>query len=226
MPKSKQNRGKLIVGLILVILGTLIFLDNNEAISINIPDYVFSWKVLLIFIGTMLLLGSGNKTAGSILIFIGAISLLPEFWPLILVGIGVYMLLKQTKTGEKISKGVTGNSHSNSDSLNELFLFSGAKKIVQTDNFKGGRITSIFGGGEIDLLDCKLAPGENYLELTSIFGGSTIIVPKDWYIDLRITAFLGGFGDSRIKEPNQVYDKSKVLVITGEAIFGGGEIKN
>ena len=83
----------------------------------------------------------------------------------------------------------------------------------------------MFGGSEIDLTQAKLAEGVYTLEVNAIFGGVTVIVPSDWKIELKMTSILGGFTDKRayIKENP---DPSKVLVIRGSAIFGGGEIKS
>jgi predicted membrane protein len=93
-------------------------------------------------------------------------------------------------------------------------------------NFKGGKITAIFGGIELDLTKAGLAPGVSELELACIFGGATLIVPDDWYITIEVTPILGGFSDSRKLMPGRSVDLSKHLVIKGAVIFGGGEIKS
>jgi len=86
-------------------------------------------------------------------------------------------------------------------------------------------VTSIFGGGDLDLSRSHLAPGTNVLEVTCVFGGNTIIVPEDWNIKLELTPILGGFSDSRKLSSNVQTDLSRVLIIKGLAIFGGGELK-
>jgi len=212
--------------LVIMLVGALLFLDNRNIISFTLPDFLFSWQMILIGIGVLLIFSSNNKSAGSIMILIGSISLLPEFWPIVLVAIGIYILLKQTKTGERITKGFSDKSSSLADSIDELFIFSGGTKIIQSQNFKGGKITAIFGGGEIDLLDCKLSEGVVNLNVTCIFGGATIIVPKEWKVDINVTPILGAFADSRVMDPNRVYDENSIFKINGESIFGGGEVKN
>lgn len=223
---SKNNNARFIIGLLLIVIGGLILLDKYDYLNISIPSFVFSWQVILIAIGLILFFTSRNKTAGSILIFIGGLALLPEFWPVILIAIGLLVLLKQTKAGNKISHSFHSNLANDADGLDEVFIFSGGTKIIQSNNFIGGKITSIFGGGEIDLLDAKLSPGENVIDITAIFGGVTIIVPKEWKIQVAVTPLLGGFADSRTRDPQIVQDTSKTLKITGTAIFGGGELKN
>ena len=110
--------------------------------------------------------------------------------------------------------------------IDEVNFFGGGNRVINSDNFKGGSVVSLFGGSEVNLLNCKLAEGNNVLDVTFIFGGSTFIVPQDWKIDIDVFAIFGGFGDKRRKDPNMVYDDSKTLVLKGFVLFGGGEIKN
>lgn len=91
-------------------------------------------------------------------------------------------------------------------------------------SFRGGKITSVFGGGTYDLTSAQLAPGINILDQVTIFGGSKLIVPNDWDIKIEVTAIFGGFSDKRGKLPVQTSISEKKLVIKGVAIFGGGEI--
>ena len=104
-------------------------------------------------------------------------------------------------------------------------VFSGTKQKIVHQEFKGGKISNIFGGAEIDLSQATLAEGRNELIIECIFGGVTLIVPSDWKVLVEMSAILGGFQDKRsvIKEQP---DATRVLVIKGSAIFGGGEIKS
>ncbi|HEX2866829.1 MAG TPA: DUF5668 domain-containing protein [Ignavibacteriales bacterium] len=111
------------------------------------------------------------------------------------------------------------------DFLDETSVFSGTKKSITSDNFKGGKITSIFGGSEIDLYNCRLAPGDNILEVTCIFGGTTLYIPRDWKVVVDVTPVFGGFSDERRKDPSITYNDDRKLIIKGALIFGGGEIK-
>ncbi len=73
---------------------------------------------------------------------------------------------------------------------------------------------------------CKLAEGTNVLNVTAIFGGSTIIVPRDWNVIMNVTPIFGGFSNKIRREPNLVVDQTRTLIIKGTAIFGGGEVKS
>ena len=109
--------------------------------------------------------------------------------------------------------------------INETNIFSGSKHRVSNQVFKGGKISNIFGGTEIDLTHATLQDGQTELVIDCIFGGVTLIVPADWKVIINMNAIMGGFSDKRlvIKEAT---DPNKVLIIRGSAIFGGGDIKS
>ncbi len=126
----------------------------------------------------------------------------------------------------KISFILKENGHPTQNFIDIINIFSGGERQIVTENFKGGKITSIFGGSEIDLTQAKLAPGVSELEIACIFGGTTIIVPTDWNIKVEVVPVLGGFGDERKLNLGRAVDTSRQLIIKGAVVFGGGEIKS
>ena len=238
--KDNNTSARLIAGLILIALGTLFLLDNYGIIYFSLPDFLFHWEYILIGIGIYILSTSRNKTAGSILIAIGLFNLFPEFWPLVLVGVGIYRILKRNRSNtvnlknefaeassenesipgsEKTSKSFT------QDNIDDVSIFGGGTKNFTSRSFTGGKLTAIFGGSDIHLENCALAHGQNELDLFVMFGGYTIYVPQEWNVVIDVVPIFGGFSDKRIKDPNRVYEDDKVLIIKGLVLFGGGEIK-
>ena len=218
---------RLWVGLILIVLGGLFLLNNYDILDFSIPHYIFKWQSILILIGLFIFLTGKNKTTGILLITIGLIGFIPEIWPLLLIGFGIYIILR--KSGHSTGLGFKSNEDKekiSQDILDDVSIFGGGTKIIQSNKFRGGKVTAIFGGSEIDLLDCKLADGNNIIDVFAMFGGSSFIVPKDWKIVLDIVPIFGGFSDQRRKDPNLVFDENRVLIIKGIVLFGGGEIKN
>ena len=225
---ARGVHGRVIVGIMLVLIGLVTFAQNYEPFQLFIPEFVYDWEIWFIVFGALFILLARNKTVGAVFIAIGLFNLFPDLWPLIFVLLGVYILVGYN--GKKIhhlgsQAGNKDDSQKASEVIEQVSLFGGGKKVVFSDNFKGGSIISIFGGSEVNLLSSKLADGENVLEVTSIFGGCTIIVPKDWKIEVDVMPIFGGFGDKRHSDPNQVFDPNKLLIIKGVAIFGGGEVK-
>ncbi|MBU1102015.1 MAG: cell wall-active antibiotics response protein [Bacteroidetes bacterium] len=229
MDKNSLLSTRVVIGAILIVLGGLFLLDNYDIIYFELPDFIFEWQMIFIIIGLILLSSTRDKTAGLIFLAIGLFNYYPELWPLILVIIGLSILFKKkTWSGHFGRKGSEGTTDKGSidDFIEDVSVFGGGSKVFHSDNFKGGRIVAIFGGSEIRLTECQLAEGDNVLEITALFGGSTILVPRDWNVNIDVTPIFGGFGDKRIKDPNLAYDKSKRLTIRGVVIFGGGEIKS
>jgi predicted membrane protein len=114
----------------------------------------------------------------------------------------------------------------NRDFIDDVSVFGGGHKIIHSDNFRGGNITAIFGGSEIDLTQCKLAPGENVIDVVIIFGGSTIVVPNNWDVITNVTPLFGGFSYKKSRSQSSGSEPAGTLVIKGVAIFGGGEVKS
>lgn len=235
--KNPDTPNRFIIGILLIIAGLILIINKSavlpEPLGNFIDDIIFSWQMLLIVIGVITLTGSGNKTPGIVLIAVGGFFLIPElftdffrsfnfFWPALFIVIGVVLLLNSKRLGKTLNYSTSNKA----DYIDYTNIFSGAERQLITENFQGGKITSIFGGGEVDLTRSSLAPGENAIEITCIFGGTTIIVPESWNIILDVTPILGGFSDSRKLRGDVMKDNTRSLVIRGTVIFGGGEIKS
>ncbi len=228
----QSNRA--IIGVVLVLVGAFLIMRNTGIFPGFIDQIIFSWPMLLVTIGLVITLGSSdNKTGGIIVMAVGAFFLLPKlfsftfnfnmFWPSVFIIIGLIFIFTKRKGGWH---GVSRVSQVGDDYIDIINIFSGGERQIVTDNFRGGKITSIFGGSEIDLTQAKLSPGISELEIACIFGGTTIIVPTDWNIKVEVVPVLGGFGDERKLNLGRAIDTSKQLIIKGAVVFGGGEIKS
>jgi predicted membrane protein len=222
-----------IIGVILVLVGIFLVLRNTGIFPGFINHIIFSWPMLLVTIGLIITLGSsGGKTSGVIVMAVGAFFLLPEifretfdvdmFWPSIFIIIGVIFIFSKKRGWNSVST----TPQTGDDYIDYVHVFSGGERQIVSDNFRGGKVTAVFGGSEIDLTKAKLAPGVSELELACVFGGTTIIVPDDWNIKIEVVPVLGGFGDSRKLNPGRTIDTSKQLIIKGAVVFGGGEVKS
>lgn len=117
--KQKGNSGQTLA-IILIVIGAMWILGKiGISLSLHsvisdivfsfrnilhaIPSFIFSWPMILIIVGLILM--AGNRNSGVALIIIGGILLLPKIFfspgitislliPAILVGVGVSMILK------------------------------------------------------------------------------------------------------------------------------------
>lgn len=222
-----------IIGVILVLAGLFLVMRNTGFFPEFIDHVVFSWPMLLVCIGLVMTLGAAEKTSGVIVMAVGGFFLIPMifretfhaynmFWPSIFIIIGIIFIFSKRRGWNAVSTtGLTGD-----DYIDIVNVFSGGERQIVSENFRGGKISAVFGGTQLDLTKAKLAPGINELEIACIFGGATFIVPDDWNISISVTPVLGGFTDSRKLIPGRTVDPTRQLVIKGAVIFGGGEIKS
>jgi predicted membrane protein len=234
MLDERRSGAKILIGLLLVAIGTLALLGSLDILDFRISRIVFSFPFILFIIGVIILVNSTKKVFGGVVAAVGLFFLMPRIFPIeydasiifpvIIIILGIYILLRaKEKQDYKIKASSKGDSR---DYIDEVAIFGGGNRIISSDSFKGGSITAIFGGAEINLAGSKLAEGDNVLEVVTIFGGTEIVVPRDWDVKLNVTPIFGGFSNKIIKEYNAPIDQTRRLVIKGVAIFGGGEIKS
>ncbi|MFO7853557.1 MAG: LiaF transmembrane domain-containing protein [Bacteroidota bacterium] len=230
--RSYSVTSKIAIGVVLILLGFMLIIRNTGFMPNYFEDIIFSWQMLLIAIGFVMTLGTGNKTPGLIVMAVGGFFIIPEvldipfrtyrlFWPAILIIIGIIVLTNARLFNRESWKSESSSSNDIVDMVN---IFGGGERRILSQNFQGGKISCVFGGGEIDLTGAKLAQGTHEMEIACVFGGVSLIVPPDWNIVIDVTPVLGGFSDDR-KTSGSVIDMSKTLVVKGAVVFGGGEIK-
>ena len=109
--------------------------------------------------------------------------------------------------------------------LNESAIFSGGKRKIVTPDFRGGELSAIFGGFDVDLRNAGIAGDSAVLVVNAIFGGFDIKVPESWDV------VLGRDRDfrrlrRRTVHPDPTLPGVKRLFLRGSAVFGGIDIKN
>jgi predicted membrane protein len=249
-----RNLGsRVILGIILIAIG-VIYLLKSFYFPFDIE--IFSFPFILVVIGIIIMLNSGNKLFGAIVFIFGLLLYFGDhitIWPFFFILLGIYIIFKNrtyrprlsdnpqpdSKPGEKRDfrndiadfvksekKHFYDDSSIGKDYLDDVSVFGGGHKVIHSDNFKGGNITAIFGGSEIDLTQCKLAPGDNIIDVVIIFGGSTIVVPNNWDVILNVTPLFGGFSNKKNRYVSSVPEPSGTLIIKGVVLFGGGEVKS
>lgn len=114
---------------------------------------------------------------------------------------------------------------SKEDVIESIVFMAGVKKNILSKNFKGGDVTSIFGGTELNLSQADFEGSIN-LEVTQVFGGTKLIVPANWEIKSELVTVFGSVEDKRAIQPTLETEPRKVLVLTGTTVLGGIEIRN
>jgi predicted membrane protein len=127
-----------------------------------------------------------------------------------------------TSSGDTGFTRTTGTSFT--DKLNIDAIFSGVNRKMISKNFQGGKITTAFGGVEVDLTSADFS-GVVTIQVDVIFGGVKMIVPPHWDIRTEVSNIAAGLEDKRFFRDGGV-DPSKVVILKGTILFGGLEIKS
>ncbi len=226
--KSGNYDSRTFLGIIFVVVGVILIARNFGWLDYQFSRYLISWQMLLIVIG-LFNLARGSYTAATFLIAIGLFFLIDfpdnfreNFWPAIIILVGISFIMQWRRSPNK-QDYFDANYGRSTDYIDETAIFGGRTVSVVSDNFMGGKITSIFGGSKINLLYAKPAPG-CIIDVANIFGGTKIIVPEDWNVKIEILPIFGGFDDKRSASVISRTNSGKIVLIKGTCIFGGGEL--
>ncbi|MBN2213375.1 MAG: hypothetical protein JW723_03960 [Bacteroidales bacterium] len=223
---------RLIVGIIIILAGAALLATNFTDYGYEIKRYFLRWEMLLIGVGLIALFTHESKAFGIIVLCIGAAFYIRSFididfnfwqlfWPSMLIIIGLVIMFHH-----KSHRRFHAYGKSTVDIIDEVIVFGGTEKMIHSDNFQGGKLTSIFGGQKLIFTKAKLANGQNVIELFALFGGFELIIPEEWDVKIKITPIFGGVVDKRLSNPSSSQKSDKELIIEGTVIFGGGEIKS
>jgi hypothetical protein len=232
MTSHRNASGRIFWGLLLILLGALLLLDQMEKLDFGdiISRY---WPLILVIAGFWHLVSNGfrNPGGGLVLIVVGALLMLGKLeildkslwhyvWPLLVILVGLWIVFGAFGRwgGGRRFIGAKDNE------LDAFSLFAGLSRRVESQSFRGGKATAIFGGLELDLTQARLAEEKAAIELSAIFGGIEVRVPRSWRLEVDSQPFLGGIEDKHTFVPGP--EGSPTLHIKASAIFGGIEIKD
>jgi predicted membrane protein len=223
----------MIVGLFVVAVGMAFLLDNLGWLDFDFTLHL--WPTALIFFGVLKVVQTRTPSGaivGGALILVGGVVLLNEtglisvgwrsLWPLLLIAAGLSVVFKSSN-GRSLLEQFNGSLDKDGDDsvVNITAVMGGFKRRITTPDFRGGEITTLMGGCDLDLRQSSIN-GEAVLNVFSMFGGITIKVPVDWTVVLQGTPIMGGFEEKTV--PPTAQDKR--LIVRGYAIMGGLEVRN
>jgi hypothetical protein len=228
----KQNRffssGALLGGVILL-LGVLLTLDNLGVLDFG--DVFLLWPLLLVVWGGSMMRCPGTlpKLIGGTLGLIGVALLLSnlgvwrvgfgDLWPLLLIALGLSLLFG----GRTGSRGVGRKSVSEDGFLRRSVTLGGLEQKIAARNLRGGELTAIMGGMELDLRDAEMAGEEMELQVFALMAGIVLQVPVEWEVTNEVTAVAGAVED---KTGGPGDPSPRRLVLRGSAVMAGVEVKH
>jgi hypothetical protein len=218
---------QLALGLIIIILGVLFTLDNLNLMSV--VQYLRYWPVLLLAYGAYRLLEPGDPPhffPGIVFTVLGGILLLNalhyrfsvfRLWPLFLVLLGLALISHSMRRDRGISTD-------NSSVISAFALLSGVQRACRSQSFRGGELTAILGGCEIDLRQAAMQAEEVVINTFSFWGGIEIRVPDSWAVSMELLPIMGACEDHTEAHGDGV--RKHHLIVKGMAIMGGVEVRN
>lgn len=242
MSSEKRNvTGSFWIGAIILAVGTFLLLDRMDIAYF--PRWIFS--IGSFFVVLSLVVGIRKKFEGIgwiVLMFIGAFFLMREIpdipyeakrylFPVGVITVGVFILLRsvlgvgarEARKNAWKSDGLVTDDVGGEDFFDITTIFGSSKRRIFSKKFKGGKITSIFGGSDIDLTQADLE-GTVVIDVVQLFGGVKLIIPANWEVKSDVTVVFGGVEDKRAVQAAP--GSGKKLVITGFAMFGGVDVKS
>jgi hypothetical protein len=226
--ERRRSGGQAIAGVVLLAVGGLLFAQNLNLVDAR--RYWQYWPVVPLAIGLVKVLSGGtrgDKAFGLVLTVFGGAQLarVLGYWSpgpadivaLVLMTVGAFFIVRGLFGRPEPDVGPDA-----SDTISAFAVLAGFERSNNSKNFRGGDLTAVMGGCEIDLRQASMrAPAA--IDVFVMWGGVEIRVPEDWTVELRGMPLLAGFVD-KTRPPAVSTDKR--LVIRGVALMGGVEIKN
>lgn len=197
-----------VIWIVLVTIGTA-FLVEDIIPGVKI-SYII-WPVIIICVGLVMIFKPRRKHK-------------EHYWKYRMYKHGHWKHHPKFKEWEQQCAGES-NTNSSDDYLDSVSIFGGVKKNIISKDFKGGNITNVFGGAEINLSQADIN-GKVVLEIAQVFGGTRLVVPSHWDIQSELAAVFGGVEDKRQVQPDKLNTSDKILVLKGVNVLGGIDIKS
>lgn len=219
---KNDTTARILTGLAVLAFGVAALLD-----AINIIEF-WSWlgtwwPLAIILAGVLMFIHDFRQYIGTIaLVAIGSLLQLNNLdiievniwalvWPIIIIAVGVAILINRLAPKNA--------SNSKTDAISAIL--GGSESSNNSKDYKGGKITSILGGVELDLRDAVIKK-EATIEVFALMGGIEIKVPREWRVQSNVFPVLGGVEGKALR--GNPSEDAPVLIITGTATLGGVEI--
>lgn len=252
-PRPVRSRTSgLVLGIGVILLGAVLLLDQVPALhQVHLLERLKPlWPLILVAVGAVRIREGRRSAHGWILVALGLVLLAKTLghgaiaaliWPAVLLCCGIVLVRhslreRRLASGPDITSGFEAGSGpgfepgpdtgfaASEDSFTGTAILTGIKRRLGSQAFRGGEITAICGGFDLDLRQVRMAGDQARLEVFLLFGGGGLRVPEDWEVELQATTIAGGVSDKGAPAPAGPGPRPR-LVITGLILFGGCEVQ-
>lgn len=221
------ERGRIILGLVLLAAGGLFLLDAVDVI--DAWSVVGSWwPAVLIVLGIVALVAQPRSLiSGGILIVVGLVLLSATLnfidisvWqlliPALLIAAGLGLVLRGLYGG-----GTTDTSNS----VTATSVLSEQRVNSRATAFKSATLTALLGDVTLDLRQAQLDHNGAIVDTFCALGDVNVVVPHSWRVRLEGMPILADFEDNTHQDYSPD-EEPPTVTITGVSLLGDVEVKN
>ena len=234
--RAVRRPNGLVPGVILVVIGSVFLLDHMGIIH---ADSLWKfWPMAILAVGIVKLTQPGEKGLGVGFLVAGALLQLhllgvlrfswATVWPFLLILAGLSLIWSRLEARKLSGVEEMLSGGASRETVNEYALFGGVERRVTVNNFRGGNVTAIFGGVELDFRGADIEGEEAIIYVEAVFGGIEIVVPERWNVAFQVQSVFAGYSDETRQPLTGAVGtgSGKTLVLHGRATFGGITVKN
>ena len=227
---SKRMTGRIVAGLILIVLGVLFLLGTLDVIETNAGE-IIGWVasiVLLAFgLGILVARRFQHVFFPIVLIAIGLYILLGnldvdarDYWPIIIILIGAAIILggRRRSSGSSELDIARSSTTTSENEVNISCTLSEANERIEADDFSGGKVNVTIGNVNLDLRGASVADPPATLDASLTMAGLNLRVPPDWVVSIETAVTMGEAEDKRTRRDAD--SDGPHLLITGNVTMG------
>ena len=214
-----MNKRNIFWGVLLILVGILFLGRNMDWWDFSI--FFRGWWTLFLIVPSIISIFRRESMGTSFLILVlGVLLLLASqkviewstiwkvFVPVIIIVVGLSIIFGNRKVRSKKIKP---------NAKEYVAIFSGVDEVINKieSDFK---ITSVFGGVELDMRDVKLEE-DLIIDCFTLFGGIDIRLPKDVKVEVNGLPIFGG-----VENKYRNHDATVTVYINHTTIFGGVDL--
>lgn len=234
---------RIFIGVCLIFWGVTTFGFHKGWVSDEWEKILYSVPMLILAVGIYLYYCRRYIISGVVLMLFGGyfpflmkseiemdntfVNLFKEYWPVLFVLIGFYVLLrcnkKLRKTSEQEALDIEQEVLNNQKKgiIKDSFILSEGDHIFLEPEFKGGEMVVYLGNARLDLRHTTIQ-GTVDLRIKVTLGNMTIQVPSDWSVEICKKSLFCAYRDRRSQS---LSDGKNILRIKANSLLSEIEIK-
>jgi Cell wall-active antibiotics response 4TMS YvqF len=216
---TSTARSRTSLGLVLVAIGVILSLDSAGVLGgAGLGRW---WPLLLLGVGFVKVRQpreDGQRAVGVAFLLLGgllqftSLAATASSWPLLMIGFGAFLIWRGLEAPSAATPAASEEPF-----LSEMALLGYLKRSHHSLALRGGSVTAVMGGVELDLRKTVLASGTACLDVVAFWGGIEIKVPAGWTVDAQVVPLMGAF-ENKVDAPPP--SGGPRLVLRGHAIMG------